>query len=298
VNVPVNQVNDGSTELTKAVSMQMLFTDIEFLRTMNIKIVAGRDFSNEYATDKTEGFILNEEAVKKAGWQSPAEAIGKKFQWVKPDAVLKSGKVIGVVQNFNITPLKAAVQPLVMHYSPIRFQYLYVRFNQSNAGNVIDILEKRFKEVYPKQSFEYTYLDETLNEMYASEKKTGQIFSYFSFLAILIACMGILGLSLYSIQQRIKEIGIRKVLGANTTRIVTELSKDFLKPVFIAAIIAVPIAWYAMDKWLQDFAYRTEISWWIFLIAGVLSVLIAFLTVSVQAIKAAVANPVKSLRTE
>ena len=134
--------------------------------------------------------------------------------------------------------------------------------------------------------------------MYTSETKLGQIFEYFSVLAILIACMGILGLSIYSIQQRTKEIGIRKVLGANTAGIVAELSKDFLKPVFIASIIAVPIAWYAMNKWLQDFAYRIEISWWIFLAAGALSILIALITISFQAIKAAIANPVKSLRTE
>jgi putative ABC transport system permease protein len=298
VNIPVNQVNDGNTDLSKALSMQMLFTDNEFIRTMNMKILAGRDFSNEYATDRAEGFILNEEAVKKAGWQNPAEAIGKKFQWVLPNAVLKSGKIIGVVQNFNITPLKSSVQPLVMHYSPKRFQYLYVRFNQLNAGNVINIIEKRFKEIHPKQSFEYNYLDETLNNMYVSEKKTSQIFSYFSFLAILIACMGILGLSLYSIQQRIKEIGIRKVLGASVIRITSELVKDFLKPVLIAAIIAFPIAWFAMNKWLQDFAYRVNITWWVFAAAGIVALLIAVLTVSVQAIKAAVANPVKSLRTE
>jgi putative ABC transport system permease protein len=298
VNIPVNQVNDGNTDLSKALSMQMLFTDNEFIRTMNMRIVAGRDFSNEYATDKTEGFILNEEAVKKAGWQNPAEAIGKKFQWVLPSAVLKSGKVIGVVQNFNITPLTSAVQPLVMHYSAIRSQYMYARFNQRNASHAIDIIEKSFKEIYPKQSFEYSYLDETLSNMYASEKKTSQVFSYFSFLAVLIACMGILGLSLYSIQQRIKEIGIRKVLGASVIRITSELVKDFLKPVLIAAIIAFPIAWYAMDKWLQDFAYRTNIGWWIFIAAGLLVLVIALITVSVQAIKAAIANPVKSLRTE
>jgi len=160
------------------------------------------------------------------------------------------------------------------------------------------MIEKRFKETYPKQSFEYNYLDETLNNMYVSEKKTSQIFSYFSFLAILIACMGILGLSLYSIQQRIKEIGIRKVLGASVIRITSELVKDFLKPVLIAAIIAFPIAWYTMDKWLQDFAYRINIGWWIFMVAGSLALLIALFTVSFQAIKAAIANPVKSLRTE
>jgi len=134
--------------------------------------------------------------------------------------------------------------------------------------------------------------------MYASERKTSQIFSYFSFLAILIACMGILGLSLYSIQQHIKEIGIRKVLGASVIRITSELVKDFLKPVLIAAIIAFPIAWYAMDKWLQDFAYRINIGWWIFIVAGSVALLIALFTVSFQAIKAAIANPVKSLRTE
>ena len=298
VNIPVNQVNDGNTDLSKALSMQMLFTDNEFIRTMNIKILAGRDFSSEYATDKTEGFILNEVAIKKMGWQNPAEAIGKRFQWVRPDVVLKSGKVIGVVQNFNITPLKSAVQPLVLHYSPMRFQYMYVRINQLNASHAIDIIEKSFKRIYPKQSFEYSYLDETLNNMYASEGKTSQIFSYFSFLAILIACMGILGLSLYSIQQHIKEIGIRKVLGASVIRITSELVKDFLKPVLIAAIIAFPIAWVAMNKWLQDFAYRVNISWWIFAAAGIVALLIAMLAVSFQAIKAAIANPVKSLRTE
>ena len=298
LNIPINQVNDGNTDLSKALSMQMLFTDDAFVKTMNIKILAGRDFSKEYATDKVEGFILNEEAAKKMGWINPKNAIGKKFQWVKPSAVLKSGKVIGVVQNFNITPLTSAVQPLVMHYSPLRFQYLYVRFNQLNAGNAIDIVAKRFKEMYPKQSFEYNYLDETLNSMYVSEEKTSQIFSSFSFLAIFIACMGILGLSLYSIQQRIKEIGIKKVLGASVTRITSELVKEFMKPVLIAAVIAFPIAWYIMNKWLQDFAYRWSIQWWIFLLAGIIAILIALITIGFQAIKAAIANPVKSLRNE
>src|SRR6185436_5756312 len=137
VTVPINQVNDGNSDLTKAVSMQMLFTDLDFVSTMKMKILAGRSFSNEFATDKTEGFILNEEAVKKLGWKKPADAIDKKFQWVMPDRVLKSGKVIGVVEDFNINPLKSAVQPLVMHYSAIRFQYMYVRFNQANSSSAM-----------------------------------------------------------------------------------------------------------------------------------------------------------------
>jgi len=296
--IPVNMVNDGSADISKAQSMQMLFTDNNFISTMNMKLVAGRNFSRDHPTDRTEGFILNEEAVKKMGWRSAAEAIGKTFQWVLPDAVIKSGKVTGVVQNFNITPLKSAIQPLVMHIYPPRFQYLYIRFDQSKANNVISSIEKRFNEFYAKQSFEYSFLDDTLAMMYKSEKRLGIIFSYFSFLAILIACLGILGLSLYSIQQRIKEIGIRKVIGASVTRITILLIKEFVQPVFMAIIIAVPIVWYGMNKWLEDFAYRINIGWDVFIMAGMCTLLVSLITISFQAIKAAIANPVKSLRTE
>ena len=296
--IPVNQVNDGNADLSKALSMQMLFTDVDFIRTMNMKIIAGRDFSNDHPTDRTEGFILNEEAVKKSGWRSPGDAIGKTFQWVLPNTVLKSGKVIGVVKDFHITPLKTAVQPLVIHILPNRFQYVYVRFDQSQADNVVSIIEKTFNQFYAKQSFEYSFLDDTLAMMYKSERKLGTIFSYFSFLAIFIACLGVLGLSLYSIRQRIKEIGIRKVIGASVASITGLLLKEFVQPVFIATLIAVPIVWYGMNKWLEDFAYRITVSWWIFAAAGALALAIAIFTVSLQAIKAAMANPVKSLRIE
>ena len=263
-----------------------------------MKMLAGRNFSHDVTTDKAEGFIINESAVKKMGWKNASEAVGKTFQWVQPTAVLKKGQVIGVVKDFNITPLKSAVQPLVMHYFPNRFQYLYVRFNQKNAEAVTAAVGKKFTAVFPKQSFEYRFLDDTLNSMYTSEKKLGTIFSYFSLLAILIACLGVLGLSLYSIQQKIKEIGIRKVLGASTMSITSDLLKEFVKPVLIAAIIATPLAWYAMDQWLKDFAYRTEINWIIFLITTVIVLLLAMLTMGIQSIKAALSNPVKSLRAE
>lgn len=298
VNISVNQVNDGSLDLNKTYSMQMLWTDLDFVSMMKMKLLAGRNFAATHPTDKAEGFILNEEAVKKFGWKDPVHAIGKTIQWVRPNAVLKKGTVLGVVQNFNINPLKSAVQPLVMHYSPLRFQYLYVRFNQANAGKLTSLVEKKFNEFYPKQSFEYSFLDDNLDAMYKSEKQLGTIFGYFSFLAILIASLGILGLSLYSIQQRIREIGIRKVLGASVLSITAGLLKQFVKPVLIAAIVATPIAWYMMHKWLEDFAYRINISWWVFVAAGVLTLLIATLTISIQAIKAAIANPVKSLRSE
>jgi len=298
VNIPVNQVNDGSADLSKAYSMQMLSIDEDFVPAMKMKLVAGRNLAVDHPTDRAEGFIINEEAVKKMGWKNPADAIGKTIQWVRPDVVLKRGKVLGVVENFNITPLKTAVQPLVMHYSPLRFQYLFVRFNQRSAQQVASIVEHKFREFYPKQSFEYSFLDDNLDKMYNSERRLGNIFGWFSSLAIFIACMGMLGLSLYSIQQRVKEIGVRKVLGASVITITKGLIKEFVKPVIIATVVATPIAWFIMDKWLTDFAYRINISVWIFIAAGALALLISVLTVSIQAIRAAMLNPVKSLRTE
>lgn len=293
--IPVNLVHDESSASKENRSMQMLFVDQDFVKTMQMKVIEGRDFSKSFTTDENEGFIVNNEAVKLSGWKSAKNAIGKTFQWVLPDQVLKTGKIIGVVEDFNITPLTSAVQPLVMHILPRRFYYLYIRLNSNNA---ITKVEKKFKEFNPQQPFEYRFLDDTINAMYASEKKLGKIFGYFSGLAILIACMGIFGLSIYSTQQRIKEIGIRKVLGATPVNIVKELSKEFLKPVFIAAFIASPVAWYAMNKWLQNFAYRININAWVFLLAGVIALFIALATVSFQAVKAATANPIKSLRTE
>jgi len=294
-NIPVNLIHDESSGLNQNRSMQMLFVDYDFVKTMQMKLIAGRDFSKSFSTDESEGFIVNNEAVKQAGWKTAKDAIGKSFQWVMPDQVLKTGKIIGVVEDFHITPLKSSVQPLVMHILPRRFQYLYVRLNTEKALSAIENKYKKFNQGHP---FDYTFLDDTINAMYASEKKLGKIFAYFSGLAILIACMGILGLSIYSTQQRIKEIGIRKVLGATPVNIVKELSKEFIKPVFIAAIIASPVAWYAMNKWLQEFAYRINVTAGVFVLAGVVALLIALVTVSFQAIKAAFTNPVNTLRTE
>jgi putative ABC transport system permease protein len=293
--IPVNLIHDENSPIKQNRSMQMLFVDHDFARTMKMKLIEGRDFSVTHATDINEGFIINQEAAKELGWKTAKDAVGKSFQWVMPDTVLKSGTIIGVVEDFNITPLKSSVQPLVMHILQRRFQYLYIRVGSNNA---LGAVESKFKEFNAEQPFEYTFLDDTINAMYASEKKLGKIFGYFSCLAILIACMGILGLSIYAAQQRIKEIGIRKVLGASAISIVGELSKEFLKPVVIASLIATPIAWYAMNKWLQDFAYRINISWWVFVVAAITAIIIALATVSFQAIKAAASNPVKSLRTE
>jgi putative ABC transport system permease protein len=293
--IPVNLIHDENSALKQNRSMQMLFVDHDYVKTMKMRMIGGRDFSLAFPTDANEGFIINGEAVKQLGWKTANNAVGKTFQWVMPDAVLKNGKIIGVVEDFNITPLKTAVQPLVMHIVPRRFQYLYIRVSSNNA---LSTIESKFKQINLDQPFEYTFLDDTINSMYSSEQKLGKIFGYFSGLAILIACMGILGLSIYAAQQRIKEIGIRKVLGASAISIVGELSKEFLKPVLIASLIASPIAWWAMNKWLQDFAYRITISWWVFVIAGIAALLIALITVSFQSVKAATAKPIKNLRSE
>lgn len=293
--IPVNLIHNESSAANQNRSMQMLFVDKDFVNTLKMKVVEGRSFSTAYKTDEAEGFIINQEAVKQLGWQTAKNAVAKSFQWVMPDTVLKSGKIIGVVEDFNITPLKSAVQPLVMHILPRRFQYLYIRVSTNDALKGIETAYKAFNADQP---FQYSFLDDTINAMYKSEMKQGTIFGYFAALAIIIACMGILGLSLFAAQQRIKEIGIRKVLGASVPGIVRELSKEFLKPVLIAAFIASPIAWYGMHKWLQDFAYRIDISWWVFAVAGVAAIFIALVTVSFHAIKAALSNPVKSLRSE
>jgi putative ABC transport system permease protein len=173
-----------------------------------------------------------------------------------------------------------------------------VKVAGSNLSAAMAHIESVWKKFVPEIPYEYTFMDENFDQLYEAEQRQGNIFTLFAFIAIFIACLGLFGLSAFSISQRIKEIGIRKVLGANTGSIVSLLSKDFLKLVLVAAVIAFPAAWYAMNKWLQDFAYRIDVPWWVFLMAGAVAAIVAFITISFQAIKAAVANPVKNLRTE
>ncbi len=297
-NIAVNGMNDGHSDLSTAIPMQMLFIDGDFVPTVQMQLVAGRNFEKKSRNDITEVFIINEEAVKKFGWQTPNDAIGKTVQWALPTEVLKKGRVIGVVKDFNITPLRTAVQPLVMHILPNRLHYLYLRVTQANATGAIASMQKQFNQYFAQQSFEFAFLDDMLNNLYRSEQKLSSVFSSFSFLAIFIACLGVFGLSFYSIQQRIKEIGIRKILGASAFRITSYLLKEFVKPVIIASCIATPIAWYLMNEWLKDFAYHIQVSWTVFLIVTLSVLVLTLLTMIVQSVKAALANPVDSLRTE
>jgi len=271
--------------------------DYDFIPTYGVHIVAGRNFSRDYGTD-TASFILNEAAVRAVGWKSPQEAVGKNFKYGG-----QMGHIVGVTNDFHFESLHQTIAPLILVMpTPAQaansYGYLSIKISGGNIPSALATIKDTWQKFLPELPYQYTFLDENFAKLYEAEQRQGTIFIIFACLAIFIACLGLFGLSAFSITQRVKEIGVRKVLGANVSTIVALLSKDFLKLVLIAAIISFPIAWYAMHNWLQDFAYRINIQWWVFVVAGILAALIALITVSFQAIKAALANPVKSLRTE
>ena len=288
-------VLSGDSMKATNTDIKFVSVDYDFVPAYSIPMAAGRNFSREYGTD-TLGFVLNESAVKSIGWKSPQEAVGKDFKYGNT-----TGHVIGVIKDFHFESMHQSIVPLVLVMFPPSVSYfnnLSVKFSGNNLPASLSYLENTWKKFLPEIPYQYTFLDENFDKLYQAEQRQGNIFTIFACIAIFIACLGLFGLSAFAITQRIKEIGIRKVLGADVSTIVTLLSKDFLKLVLIAAIIAFPVAWYFMHKWLQDFAYRISMPWWIFIIAGIIASVIALFTISFQAIKAAVSNPVKSLRTE
>jgi putative ABC transport system permease protein len=274
-------------------NLDLYFVDFDYLKQFNIKMAAGRMFSRQFMTDTTQAMILNESAVKSFGYRSARDAVGRDFnQWGR------QGKIIGVMKDFHFKSLQEEIKPLSMRIEPNGCSLVSVKVSGNNLPSTISAIESKWNALIPARPFSYFFLDEFFDEQYKSEQRFGKLFLNFAILAIIISCLGLLGLASYSTMQRTREIGIRKVLGATIPNIVNLLSRDFLTLVGFAIIIASPIAWFAMHKWLQDFAYRIPISWWIFAVAAVAATIIAILTVSFQAIKAAVANPVKSLRTE
>lgn len=277
--------------------IKVVSADYDFIPTYGVHILAGRNFSKEYSLD-TNNFILNEAAIKAIGWKSPHDAVGKDFAYDS-----RRGHVVGVTSDFHFESLREKIIPLVLANYPVsptdsRFNYLSIKVAGNNIPAALSTLESTWRKYLPELPYQYTFLDEKFTKLYESEQRQGTIFTIFACIAIFIACLGLFGLSAFAITQRVKEIGVRKVLGARVSSIVTLLSKDFLKLVLIAAVIAFPVAWYAMSHWLRDFAYRIDIAWWVFIVAAVLALTVALVTISFQAIKAAVANPVKSLRTE
>jgi putative ABC transport system permease protein len=274
------------------------WVDESFLQTVNIKPVAGRLFSKDYPADTSFRVILNETAIKELGFSSPQNAVGKKvyFDWQGTNYAFD---VIGVVKDFHYEDLHLPITPYAFQLNNVpEFNYLMVHANTTDIQSLLASIGNIWHKLNPSEPFEYSFLDQDFLRNYDAESKLSAIVSYFTFIAILISCLGLFGLATFSAEQRIKEIGVRKVLGASVAGIVALLSKDFLKLVGISIIIASPLAWFVMHKWLQDFAYRINISWVVFAITTAIALLIALLTISFQAIRAAIANPVKSLRTE
>lgn len=268
--------------------------DADFLPAYEVKMAAGRAYSKSFSTDSEQAIIINEAAAKMYGYANPADVIGKSFdQWGR------KGTVIGVTKDFNYQSLHNKVEPLTIRMAQFySFNKLSLRVRSEHLSGTIAELQDTWATIAPTRPFLYSFMDKSFNEQYQKDVRFGQIFMTFGFLTIFIACLGLFGLATYSTEKRLKEIGVRKILGASVTNIVTLLSGDFVKLVLIAIIIATPLAWWGMNKWLNDFAYRVAIQWWIFGVAGLMAVAIALLTVGVLALKAATGNPVKSLRAE
>ncbi|TKK68254.1 FtsX-like permease family protein [Ilyomonas limi] len=270
------------------------FADFEYVKTLGLNIIAGRDFSAQFPTDTTDAVLINRTAATKLGW-TPEQAIGK---WIKntvrDDA---NRRIIGVVEDFNFLSLKENMDALVISPSMDR-RVILIKLKPGNIQPGIAAIKAEYSKVAPAYPLEYHFLDQQFNEMYQKDLRQQTILTVFACLAIFVACLGLFGLASFTATKRFKEIGVRKVLGSSVQGIVVLLSKDLLKPVLIATCIALPVAYYAMDKWLQNFAYKTTLSWWIFVLAALITFSIALITVSIKAVKAAITNPVKSLRTE
>jgi len=279
-------------------SVTALPVEKNFLKTLGIKLVQGIDFTNADETRATDpdqnkryyGFIINEKAAEALGWKAE-EAIGKHIGLNG-----RTGEVRGVAQNFNFASLHQEVTPIVM-FTEDYFGKILVKTSGNNIGKTIAAVKEKWAAFNPATPFEYHFLDQEFDDMYKVEQRIGSILTAFTLVTIFISCLGLFGLAVFSTRQRVKEVGVRKVLGASVFSIVKLVSGDFLKLVIISVIIASPIAWYVMHKWLQDFAYKISIQIWVFIAAGTVAILIAFITVSVQSLKAALANPVKSLRS-
>jgi putative ABC transport system permease protein len=286
----------GNEKLAKDILLYSFMVDEQFIPSLNVQIAEGRNFSKQF--NDSASVILNETAVQQIGWKNP---LGQYITY--PGHNDQQFKVIGVMKDFDVGSIRNSMSPFALFHSSsktyyIGTSYLVVSVDAQRTKTLLSQFEHKWKNFAPSVPFEYSFLDKSFESMYDDDKRMGDVFGIFTALSIFVACLGLFGLSVYTADRRKKEIGVRKVLGASIQSVVTLLSKEFVKLVFIAAIIAFPIAWWTMHKWLQDFAYRINIEWWVFALAMILALFIAIFTISTQAIRAAIANPVESLRTE
>ncbi|PJJ54925.1 ABC transporter permease [Hymenobacter chitinivorans] len=283
-------------------SVTQLMVDYDYIKTLGLQLVAGRDFSRALSTDQDHGFILNETAVREFGFGSPQQALGQKVQWPvwnekNPDS-LKVGQIIGVVKDFHYKSLYDRLEPAVLQIFPPAYWKVAVKLKADNLGSSLEGVKQVWAKFSPETPIEYRFLDDNFAQLYQAEDKLQTLLFSFTGVAIFVGCLGLFGLATYAAERRKKEIGIRKVLGADVLTIVGLLSREFLLLVGVAAVIAFPLAWLALSRWLQDFAYRISIPWWAFGAAGLLAAAVAFLTVSYQALKAATTNPIRNLRAD
>ncbi len=281
--------------LLKDLGLSSFMVDNDFIPTLNIQILRGRNFSKEF--NDSASVIINETAAKLIGWKEP---VGKYLAYPGND---QRFKVIAVVKDFNVASLHELVEPFALFNTAsqtynLHTSFISIRLQPGKINEQLGAIAAQWKSFAPATPFDFSFLDNEFDALYRSEQRMGAVFGVFTFLSIFVACLGLLGLSIFTAERRKKEIGVRKVLGASVQNVVGLLSREFIKLVTIAAVIAFPIAWLVMNKWLENFAYRISMGWWIFLIAGASAMAIALLTVSFQAIKAAIANPVKALRSE
>jgi putative ABC transport system permease protein len=285
------KIRDWSGRLSdEEVSVNIIEVGYHFLETYKMQMADGRYYSEEFATDKTDAIIVNEAAVRAMNMKYP---IGKTMNLFG-----NSQTIIGVVKNFNFESLHSKIEPIALVLYPKQLRCLSIRLKSENIIETINYIKRVLTKSYPDYVFEYHFLDQKIDELYKAENQRAELFSTFSFISIFISCLGLFGLASFTAERKTKEIGIRKVLGATVPSIISMLSKDFIKWILATNLIAWPVAYYFMNKWLQDFAYRIEMSWWMFALAGGIALVIALITVSWQAIKAATANPVESLRYE
>jgi putative ABC transport system permease protein len=286
---------DASLSQDKAISMQIWTVDDHYIPTLGMTIIKGRNFSSQFLTD-SNAIIINEAAEKMMNTNDPLNMTIYRLTDLQSKAI-KQYHIIGVIKNFNFNSLRDVVTPMALHLNNNKGS-IALRINTGNIPGLISRIHSTWNSMASGQPFSYSFMDDDFNAKYNAEQRIGKIFISFAILAIFIACLGLFGLAAYAAEQRTKEIGIRKVLGASVSNVITMMSKDFLKLVIIAAVVAFPLSWWAMTDWLNGYAYRVNVAWWIFLAAGLIAIVIALVTVSFQAIRAALANPTKSLRTE
>jgi putative ABC transport system permease protein len=278
------------------VSIQTWEVDYDYVKTLGMKIIAGRDFDKNFLSDSS-AVIVNQSALRAFGYLD--DPIGKKIVTFGDDQLktLRTSTIIGVVEDFHYESLRQAIGPLAL-FIDSSTGFISFRFKSENTSEVISMIEQHWKKLGPGVPFDYSFLDEDFGKMYAAEQRLGDIFTVFAVLAIVIACLGLFALTAFTAEQRTKEIGIRKVLGASVSGIVLLLSKEFGKLILIAFVLATPAAWFGIDKWLESYTYKTEIGVLVYVFAGVAAFSIAWLTMSFQSIRAALANPIKALRSE